>query len=411
MLDGRRLLSSRVESSVSKVQSNVAKFWKNFSLTYNSSTGLLTFDCQHITFKFVSSFVFITMPRHKLHNNLIFALTTYIFVIVCSSVFYNYMLLSRVEPSDFAEKLKQLEIGLSAKECYRRPLDGVCFEGQLSPIFAVMIDNHSAARPQAGVSEAALVYETIAEDPITRFMALFYLNESPEKIGPVRSARPFFVEWVKQYNVPYAHVGGSPDAMEILAKTYPFNLDEISNGQYFYRDERLDAPHNTFTSPEKLKSAFVKKQWDIKTPESSWKYSDNPVLTAQVAATSLKIDFGSANSKVEWKYDMQTQDYVRHQAGRIHKDANGGEIRAKNVIVMSTESRIVDDYGRRDTTTIGSGSVKVLYRGAVITGVWKREALEKPTKFYHDNGEEIVLIPGTTWIEVVPTYLPNPQIE
>ena len=351
------------------------------------------------------------MPRHNLHNNLIFALTTYIFIVVCSSVFYNYMLFSRIDPSDFVEKLKQVEIGLSAKECNRRPLDGVCFDGQLSPIFAVMIDNHSAARPQAGVSEASLVYETIAEDPITRFMALFYLNEAPEKIGPIRSARPFFIEWVKQYNVPYAHVGGSPDAMEILAKTYPFNLDEISNGQYFYRDETLEAPHNAFTTPEKLKSAFEKKQWDIKTPENVWKYSDTPVITSQVATNSIKIDFGGANSKVEWKYDAKTQDYLRYSAGKIHRDANGGEIRAKNVIVMRTESVIVDDYGRRDTTTIGSGAAKVFYRGAVIAGTWKRETLEQTTRFYQDNGEEIVLVPGTTWIEVVPTYLPDAVID
>jgi hypothetical protein len=351
------------------------------------------------------------MHRQKLHNNLIFALTTYIFVVVCSSIFYNYMLLSRVEPGDIQEKLKQLEIGLRAKECERRPLDGVCFEGQLSPIFAVMIDNHSAARPQAGISEAALVYETIAEDPITRFLALFYLNEAPEKIGPIRSARPFYIEWVKQYNVPYAHVGGSPDAMDILAKTYPFNLDEISNGQYFYRDESLDAPHNTFTTPEKLKSAFEKKQWEIQTPETVWKFSENPVITDQISANSIKINYGGTNSTVEWRYDAEAKDYVRYQAGIVHKDANGGEIRAKNVIVMSTESRIVDDYGRRDTDTIGSGSVKVLYLGAVITGGWKRESLEKTTRFYHDNEEEIVLVPGTTWIEVVPTYLPAAIIE
>jgi len=350
------------------------------------------------------------MNRKNLHNNLIFALITYIFIIVCSVVFYNYMLFRQVEPVTIMERLKRLEIELCRKDCERRPLDGRCKEGALPAIFAVMIDNHSQARPQAGISKAALVYETIAEAPITRFMAMFYLDPSLEKIGPVRSARPFFIDWVKEYGVAYAHVGGSPDALDILAKSYSFDLNEMSNGQYFYRDELLDAPHNTFTDAELIAKALENKKWQIKMPATAWQYSEEPLITSSATADSIRIDFGGENSQVEWRFDPEKKDYLRYQSGKIHRDSNGGEVRAKNIIVMRTESIAIDDYGRRETTTVGSGPAKIFYRGSAISCTWKRDSLDQPTKFFADNGEEIVLVPGITWIEVVPTYLPDIKI-
>jgi len=349
------------------------------------------------------------MKKEKLHNKLIFGLVAFLFVVCCLGFLYNYLQLKQVAPQNISDRLKELEQKFGG-DCTRRAIDGLCFEGEQPALFSVMIDNHVAARPQAGLSKASLVYETVVEAPITRFLAIFYASELPDKIGPIRSARPFFVDWAKEFNASYAHVGGSNQALDLLAKSYNFDLNEMSNAEYFFRDKKLFAPHNTFTSGELLKQATIDKQWQISPVTARWQFTEKPNITDQTSADFVKIKFGDLNAFVEWQYDSKTNDYLRYQSKAIHKDAEGNEIRAKNIIVMKTDSVTIDNYGRLKTTTIGAGLAQVFHNGIMRVATWKRDKIEDPTKFYADNGKEISFLPGTTWIEVVSNYLPDIEV-
>jgi len=292
------------------------------------------------------------------------------------------------------------------KPCEKiRKIDGKCIAGEEAGVYAVMIDNHVGARPPAGLSQASLVYETIVESPITRFLAIFSLDENVPKIGPVRSARPFYIDWAKEFNGPYAHVGGSNAAIDNLNKTFDYDLNEFYNGQYFYRDNYRSAPHNVFTSSDLVKKAIEVKKWEIKSDFDSWKFRPKPEADGSVKG--LEVDFKTEDFLVRWEYDVTQKNYVRYQSGKIHSDVDGTDIRAANIIVMYTESSIIDTYGRRDTRTTGTGQAIVFQNGQVIEGLWQRANLKERTKFYDKSGVEITFNAGSTWIEVVTTDTAN----
>ena len=90
------------------------------------------------------------------------------------------------------------------------------FNGNDRPI-AVMIDNHSDAWPQAGLNQTYMVYEIIVEGGETRLMALFK-GVDVDKIGPVRSSRHYFLDYVMENDAIYAHYGWSPQAESDVSK-------------------------------------------------------------------------------------------------------------------------------------------------------------------------------------------------
>ena len=118
--------------------------------------------------------------------------------------------------------------------------------------FMVIVENSTAARPQSGLSSADIIYETSAEGGIPRFIALFQQNQ-PDVIGPVRSVRPYFIDIAEDYNIPFAHCGGSEEALnEIQTTSSLMSINEISNSNYFWRSSDRVAPHNLYTSSTNL---------------------------------------------------------------------------------------------------------------------------------------------------------------
>src|SRR5262249_5888519 len=129
--------------------------------------------------------------------------------------------------------------------------------------YIVMIDNHPDAYPQTGIDHALVVFEALAEFGITRFMAVYAPGVGPDApaIGPVRSARLYFVQWAMGLRGVYAHAGGSPQGLALAQSTDKItNLDALlrSGGAYFARSKKHFAPHNLFTSSADLASAAAK---------------------------------------------------------------------------------------------------------------------------------------------------------
>jgi len=291
------------------------------------------------------------------------------------------------------------------KEVYHRLLDGAVVDSREKvnpPLFAVMIENIIEARPLSGVSKANLVYEAISEAGITRLLAIYTADNSAEEIGPVRSTRPYYLDWAEEYGALYAHCGGSPEALRAMPEYDILNLDQFFNSQYFWRSSKRFAPHNLYTSTELLNKAVKNKEWETKNFED-WLFKEEPKIEERpVEEKQITIDFSKPNYKVGWKYNSEKNDYLRYQAGEVQKDADGSEVRAKNIVVQFVRMQIVDSVGRKKIETIGNGEAQVFLDGKDIEGRWVKIEKGDRTKFYDESGEEIKFNPGITWIEVVP---------
>lgn len=303
---------------------------------------------------------------------------------------------------------------------YPRILDGVCVEktDDVKPnIIIVMLDNHMDARPQNDLAEASIVYEAPVEGNFTRFMAVYPIDAEAKKAGPVRSARPYFLDWVSEYGeAMYMHVGGSPEALEEI-KTYGiFDMNEFYRGWYFWRDNNRYAPHNTYTS-----SLLWNKAWEdyssvvstgsqqagseqVSAEEESvyegWQFGGVEAC-AENCINEITVTFSPVIFAAEWKYNSSTEKYARYQSGYVHKDADGDEIAADNIIIQRVDTTVLDEVGRLRMETLGSGEALIFTAGNMIQGEWKKAEREARTRFYDSEGKEVILRGGKTWVEVV----------
>ncbi|MEI7740928.1 MAG: DUF3048 domain-containing protein [bacterium] len=287
---------------------------------------------------------------------------------------------------------------------YRRALDGVVVALEASQqvgIYGVMIDNILEARPPAGISKAKLVFELPVEMGITRFLAVFANGDEVKKIGPVRSARPYAVDLMSEFNGMYLHIGGSPAALDEIANSnLIYNVGETLSPKTIYRVKTRAAPHNAYTDSENMAALFALQSRTFG-PVAPWLYRDEKKPDERSGNAGVVINFSTYQYEAEWKYDSAANDYIRYEGRVRHKDEDGSEIRAKNVAVMITSSKVLDDKGRLDMPVIGTGKAMILSEGVVINGTWKKDSAADRLRFFGQEGGEVSFIPGTTWVEVV----------
>jgi len=287
----------------------------------------------------------------------------------------------------------------------RRFLDGLPLESPAADpgYFAVTVENMVEARPLSGLADAALVIEAPVEGGITRFLAVYPASATVGKIGPVRSARPYFVDWSTELNALYAHVGGSPDALKILSGASIRSLNQFFWGKYFWRDSGRKMPHNVYTSVELLAAGAAARYGD-KTADHprSWKFKDEAALEDRPASSpDITVDYSTPTYRVAWKYDRVRNVYRRYQNGDLQRDDTGQAIQAKNVIVQFTKVVVLDEIGRRSIETIGQGPALIALDGRTAPATWKGPVTGR-TRYYSEQGAEAVFNAGPTWIEVLP---------
>lgn len=293
-----------------------------------------------------------------------------------------------------------------------RRLDGVIVDSKKANVlpYAVMIENLAQVRPQSGLADASVVYETIAEGGVPRFLAIFIKDDIP-KIGPVRSTRPYYVDWAKEYGAPLLHAGGSRDAFNEVGKLKVRSIDALAKktARYFYRLGKYINTHNLFTKKNLL--AAIKKDYGldkIKATFESWKFKDEIALAKRPnEKRQLIIDFKSGKQYiVAYKYDRASNSYLRFNGGQPHLDANypqKAQIKVKNVIVQLTEKEKVLDWQKHLSLKItGTGRGWLLQDGKLHQIIWKKSKSDSRTKYYFFNGKEVEFNRGNTWIEVVP---------
>lgn len=277
--------------------------------------------------------------------------------------------------------------------------------------FAVMLDNHPNAYPQTGMQKATIIYEALAEFGITRFMAMYVPGKTEDVpvLGPVRSARLYYVQWAMGYKALYAHAGGSPQALETLDKTkVVVNLDALlkSGKPYFVRSATRKAPHNLYTSSSDLtKAAADFKVADLN--DSGMGYLFKTASPGQGGSPITKIDyyFIYANDPVGWIYDSASNSYLRTRRGKAAIDAATGEqLRTQNVLVMEVKQRKVanDPKGRIEQEVVGNGVGKVFIDGVEMPITWRKDTANSQLLFFTSNGSEVRFNPGQIWISAVP---------
>jgi hypothetical protein len=221
-----------------------------------------------------------------------------------------------------------------------------------------------------------------------------------DEIGPVRSARPYFVDWADGLNAMYAHVGGSPEALSRISSLSRFqDLNEYSNGWAFWRSSRRSAPHNVFTRTELLMQAAGNKKYAPGTFRSWFYYDFSPDAPKHEAVDHISVPYDGAYA-AEWKYDAATNSYTRYQNGSVQKDADGSVVTSTNVVVLLTDAQVLDDVGRLRIRTTGKGKALLFSSGDMQEVTWARVSGEH-IRFLTVDGRDAAFARGKTWISVL----------
>lgn len=290
----------------------------------------------------------------------------------------------------------------------QRKLDGLWVAKgteNLWPI-AVMIDNHTAARPQSGLQNASVVYETLAEGGIPRFMAV-YADKNVKEVGPVRSTRPYFVREAVEINAALAHAGGSPDGLKLLTKLRMPNFEGLKAfAKYFYR-AHAGGVHGLYTTMGKMYDAISHTKYaKVKPLYRNWLFGDGAALAQRPNGKhGATIDLGYGKSYgIEYRYDKKSNAYLRFTGGRAHIDrASKKQISVRNIVVMNVpKEKVLDRKGRLDINVIGKGTGYVLNNGRVTAVTWTKASDRARTIFKDKKGKEIIFNRGNTWVTIVP---------
>lgn len=267
------------------------------------------------------------------------------------------------------------------------------------PVTGIMIENSPDARPQSGLKDAGIVYEAIAEGGITRFLALFQ-EAQPDYIGPVRSVRPYYLDFLMPFDAPIAHIGGAPQALSDIKSFGVKDLDQFFNSGGYWRISERFAPHNVYTSFAKIDAMNAAKGWGGATFTSFPRKSAAPLPTP--TASSIDLSISGPLYNVHYDYDKAANSYKRSEAGAAHKDDKSGAQLAPNVVIALVVSRgIASDGQHTNYNLIGSEHMFVFQDGFKVEGTWSKAGRKDQFVFTGENGKPLALNPGQTWITLV----------
>ena len=267
-------------------------------------------------------------------------------------------------------------------------------------VTAIMIENSPDARPQSGVKAAGIVFEAVAEGGITRFLTL-HQEDKPQLIGPVRSLRMYYVDWLAPYQASVAHIGGSAAALAEVRNGNYRDIDQFFNAPYYWRATDRYAPHNVYTSFEKLDALNQAKGYTESSFEGFARIDGKP--SSAPNATNVDLNFSSALYNTHYDYDTASNTYLRSIGGVLSEDRESGRIAPSVVIAMKVDmTRVLEDGYRESIVTTGSGSAVIFQNGIATEATWQKDSRAAPLRFLGADGKPIPLVRGQTWIGAVP---------
>ena len=276
---------------------------------------------------------------------------------------------------------------------------------ELRPI-TCMIENTTMALPQYGLNLAGVLYECPVEGGITRMMGVFEQDaiKDQEKIGNVRSCRPYYVFISLEYDAIYVHFGQSIQGETLLNTGIIDDLNGLTDdGTVFYRSSDRSAPHNAYVSGSGIMAGIDKKGYSL-----NYRDDWNGHYKFNHSAEGNKLENGEDcevimpyfyNNKPYFIYDEETGLYKRYEFGQAQVDAIDGEqVAVKNIIFKNVPSSIYTGTPYLDIPVNGSGEGKFFTNGKMIDITWEKPTDTSPTQYFDEDGNEIELNPGQTWV-------------
>jgi len=299
----------------------------------------------------------------------------------------------------------------------RAPLTGLLVSpaaARRHPI-AVMIDDHLAARPQSGLNAASIVWQAPAEGGIPRYMLVFQ-ETIPKSVGPIRSAREYFLEWAAEYRSMYVHAGGSPQAISTLRQygngRLVWNAEGLRfDGSFLYRVGFRFAPHNLYTDGARLRSLATFLRVRDSGIKPTWSFRPQRADVERAGPGSITVSYPLYETIV-YRYKPTLNAYLRYINGskKPQLDAADGKVVApKNVVILRMHFAPIagpNPKGRLEATDVGSGPAWISTGGVTVQGTWRKAAVGAPTLLFGPGGGRIVLTAGQTFVNVMPYGYP-----
>lgn len=320
-------------------------------------------------------------------------------VIVISSLVYWFLIKKDSGQQTVIKTTTVKKVAVKVKPT--SPLTGVeLSDKNLStrPVTALMIENSPDARPQSGINDAGVIFEAVAEGGITRFLVL-YQETQPQYIGPIRSARPYYIDFALPFDAGLGHVGGSPDALNDIKSLGVRDLDQFFNSQAYWRITERYAPHNVYTSFEKLNALNQSKGYNTSKFSGFERKKDVPQTP-----TAASVDFTISGPlySPHYQYEASTNSYKRSQGGVAHVDQkSNAQLSPKVVIALVMDKGIQSDGSHTTYKDTGSGKMYVFQDGIVSEGSWTKADRKSQFIFTDKNGLPMKLNAGQTWISIV----------
>lgn len=301
------------------------------------------------------------------------------------------------------------------------PLTGlpVTPEAAIRRPIAVMIDDLRAARPQSGFNAAAVIWQAPAEGGIPRYMLLFQ-DSIPASVGPVRSARQYYIDWAAEWNAVYVHVGGSPGAMATLRGggrgQLVWNADEFRfGGTYLWRDRDRPSPHNVYSDGARLRALAAAVGAADGPIEPAWSFG--PAIRGEFrpVGTTLTVDY--PYETITFRFDPASNTYRRYIDGASEPQvdaADGRVVAPANVVILRMRFGALNDgsgKNRLEADDVGSGEAIVSTNGRIIRGTWSKDSVSSPTKLFAADGRPITLTAGQTFVQVIALSYPYEVVE
>ena len=282
---------------------------------------------------------------------------------------------------------------------YRRPI-------------AVVVNNIRDALPQCGIASADVIYEVLAEGSVTRFVAIFQ-SRIPDKIGPIRSARDYFIDFAHNHDAVFVHHGGSDGAYARIRSLGTNAVDGMRlDGTVFWRDRTYPywalntgvrpLEHSSYTGWGRLYphiEGLGFRNYLNPDPAFGFLFGEIPEDVVSLGAAERVVVPFAANSHRIFVFDGESGNYMVENRDGAHMDGITREqVAVANVLIQLTAMRVVDAEGRRNVTTVGEGRGYLVTGGEYFAVTWIKSGHASPTRWYFENGAPVVLAPGVTWI-------------
>lgn len=350
--------------------------------------------------------------KRKNDKKLVFAFTFFLILSIALIVAYFYLERNQNESKDVEKKtlpVIEKKVQIIDEDSNNRPI-------------AVMIDNNIGNEKHAGLQDSYLNYEIIVEGGLTRIMAI-YKDKDVSLIGPVRSSRHYFLDYALESDAIYTHYGWSPYAEKDIKNLGVNNINGLTDEAPFWRDRKIKAPHNVFTSINNIQKYASEKNYSMKSKDwKLFKYSAdeinlNPAETqsentsieenqqnTEEVETANQISMTYSNHQARsYSYDSENKYYLRSMNGIAHLDKTTNlQLHYKNIIIEKVENYSLDSYGRQDLKTVSSGEGYFITNGYAKPITWEKDSRSSKTEYKYKNGKGIVLNDGNTFIQIVP---------